>query len=213
MVSSDKGLVTFKGLQEGFQDTPLKKFKGKLVDYDTKEQTGQWPGMRIQLKFDGVEVIESTEPYHFPIAEISVKYSDRKSSAWGVFATSADKIVPDCDILDLVGKVITMQRSAHRFGIKDRETGEDVITECWEVVEIEGAEPGVGVKSPVDKALSLLDGKPETEWNTLVLSDSVVKGSAELVSSILGKTFLPAMETAGKVSKDADGIWHVVEGE
>ena len=210
MVSGDKARVTFKGLVEGFQDTPLKKFKGRLVDYDTIELTGNYPGTRVQLKFDNVEVMVSSEPYHFPIAEIGIRYSDRKNSSWGIFASSAQKIVPDCDILELVGKTILMERTPdHKFG-QDRDTGEDVIRECWEVQEIEGVEAGVGIVSAADKALQLLHLKSEVDWNQAVLGDSLVKGDAALVSQILNKSFIGAMEQAGKVTKDNDGIYHVV---
>jgi len=65
--------------------------------------------------------------------------------------------------------------------------------------------------SAAQQALVLLDGKNLQAWHQVVFVDPVVKASPEIINSIIGTTFLPPLEAAGQVTKDADGTYHVVK--
>ena len=65
--------------------------------------------------------------------------------------------------------------------------------------------------SAVQQALVLLDGKNLQAWHQVVFIDPVVKASPDVINSIIGTTFLPPLEAAGQVTKDADGTYHVVK--
>lgn len=206
--------VTMRGLQEGFETTPLRKFKGRLDDYPARVvQTQNWGEQtRVELQFQEVEVIESTEPYHFPIAQLSIKYSDKKNSTWGIFATSCTNLMPeDFDISDLKGKFLTMQLTpGHEFG-KDKETDELIVRDCWECVEIEGMAGGASGPqvSATRRALEHLHQHTEQDFNQAVFQDPLVKGDADLTGNILNRTFLTAMESNGVIAKQPDETWKV----
>ena len=85
-------LITTRGLTEGEAATPLRKFYGILDSYSPEERYGK---TSVVMNFKDVEVIESTEPYPFPIAVIPIKLSNRKNSAWGVFSESLNAIIPE----------------------------------------------------------------------------------------------------------------------
>jgi hypothetical protein len=209
MTTDRTGMVSFRGLQKGFEATPLRHFKGKFGGFEIREVAGRFPGTRVDLNFSDIEVILSTEPYQFPIAQISIRYSDRENSAWGIFAQSCTKLLPEnLDIGDCVGKVMELLLTpGHKFGF-DQESGEEIIRDCWECQSIEGVgEARAG--NPMKRALELLDGKIEQDWNQVVFTDPLVKGDATLVNSILQRTFLPAQQQLGIISKDEAEVWHV----
>lgn len=198
-------LVSVRGLTDGF-GTPLRRFKGKFHSYATRP-LNQWGKTPVDLNFQDVQVVESTEPYPFPTASISISLSKTKGSAWGVFAGSLAKFLDKSgDIQQAVGKVMELALTpGHSFG-KNRQTNEPIISDCWEVIALEGS----GVKvDPTVRALELLDGKTAAEFNQRVFADPVVKQDSKLLSSILDNTFLPAQEAAGKIIKDKEGVFHL----
>ena len=105
--------------------------------------------------------------------------------------------------------------------------GAEVPREAWEVVWIDGvggtphsgiatptatgkAPPTVGSITPTQQALNLLDGKTQQAWNNVVFQDPLIKGSPELIGSIIQGQFISGMEAAGMVTKDNNGIYHKV---
>lgn len=80
---------------------PLKRFKGILKEF--RSVSGEASGRKwtnIEFDFTEVEVIESVEPYLFPIATITIKYSkpsDRgrpgQGNKWEVFSASQRKLL------------------------------------------------------------------------------------------------------------------------
>lgn len=92
---------------------PLVHFKGILKEYKSVPGAAggrQWTN--IEFNFTDVDVIESLEPYLFPIATITIKYTkpgDRgrpgQGNKWEVLAASLRKLLgAEADIRKLAGK-------------------------------------------------------------------------------------------------------------
>ena len=211
MVTESGGIKT-RGLQKGYERSPLRQFKGTFDGYSARAIEGNFPGTIVDLFFKDIEVIESESPYEFPIAQIGIRYSDKENSTWGIFAGSFNNVVPDgIELNDCKGKVMELKLTpGHNFG-KDRETNEPIIRECLEAASIEGMEGAVATPkvSPKVQALTLLEGKTLQDWHQKVFADPTVKGDGALTQQILSNTFLPAMEAAGVVSKGDDEVYHV----
>jgi len=206
-------LVSIRGLIEGFQRTPLREFKGKLESFPTELVTRFQPAKTyVNLNFTEIDVIETTEPYPFPIAQLSMPYNVRRTSAWTIIADSLAKLIPENqDITNTVGMVYHMKITKGHM-MWDQAKGEATAREAWEVIGLTGEGMDVGVPMNAEaKALKLLNGKVEEEWNQLVFQDPVVKGDSKLIESILHRQFLPEIEAAGKATKDSNGVWHTVE--
>ncbi len=73
---------------------PLRRFTGVLASMpeDTQKYQEGTPeertSTRVSLNFKELEVIESIEPYHFPIYTVNLTESNRKKSKYGVFGVS-----------------------------------------------------------------------------------------------------------------------------
>jgi len=215
-----------RGFEEGFQRTPLRHFRGKLTSITGNMiERFQPPRLEVQYNFEDLEVLDSTEPYPFPIAQISIMHSMRKRSGMGYFGASVDRVinanVPEDAPAEqvkgqdyLIGKEQEWMLTPGHM-IWDGNAGEERPRECWELISIigEGSSSSDTAASSegsaIDRALQLLDGKTEQQWHQEVFQDPVVKGDGGLVSSIIGREFLPPLEAAGTVTKDEDGVYHV----
>lgn len=241
-----------RGFETGGFRSPLRHFRGKLDSITgAMVQRGQMPQPRLEVSynFSDVEVFESTEPYPFPVAQVSLMHSTRKQSAMGVLGDSMDKILnADLDEnapqekaknQDALINVVQEWKVTPGHMMPDRdEQGKwtEAPRECWEVVYAEGyggtphsgvaveepaeelaqalakgkAAPKPAGETPTQRAISLLDGKTQQQWNNTVFQDAMVKGDPQLVNSIITGQFLGPLEEAGVVTKDADGIYHKV---
>lgn len=220
-----------RGFDKGFQRTPLREFKGKLESITgSMEQRGNSPQARLYVlyNFADMEVMESTEPYPFPVAQIEIPHSSRDRSLMGVFGASVDKIInagADENATQdqvkgqdyLVGKTLQMKMTPGHM-MWDAAKGEETPRDCWELVGIEGkgstsapaaatAQPTGAVASNTQKALDILEDKTLQQWHQEVFS--VIKGDTELSQSIISGEFLPPLEALGMVTKDENGIYHV----
>ena len=205
--------IKIRGLEKGFEESPLQEFEGILDRYETREvNSDKWgESVRVELFFKDVVIIASTQPYNFPIAQLSLKYSDKENSVWGIFAKSLEKVLPAEGELDnCIGHKMHMTKTpGHGFG-KDRETQEPIIRECWECMAVDGLAPAGPAVSAKLRALQLLDGKATLqEWHSIVFTDPGVQSEPEVIQSILDNTFLAPMVEAGVVSQDGQGAYHV----
>ena len=98
----------------------------------------------------------------------------------------------------------------------DGRSGVDVPTPAWTVYEIEGVgvAGGQGV-SPMDLAVSLLDGKTLAEFNKAALDNPVIWNDTALLQAIslpptAPASFANAMKIAGKFTQDEAGVLHKV---
>lgn len=218
---SEQELVSFRGLQDGAARTPLQDFWGVLdsCPMDIRQVRDKGTATYVTLNFSldpNVDIIKSTEPYPYPIAQISMPLNKRRTSLWTILSDSATKLIGDNeDIGSLFGSKLHMRLTPHMLW--DQGQGKEVPRDCFEVVEIirvgatPGAIPSTTGTSPTDRALDLLEGcATEQDWNQRVFQDAMVKGDMELLTSIINKTFFPAMEESGRVIKDGSGMYRKV---
>lgn len=202
-------MITIRNLEEGGgARTPLREFKGKLDKYYGEFQE-RFNRTQVHLAFTEVEVVESTEPYDFPIADIVIPFSSRARSLWGIFSKSLAKVLPDgTDIVDAVGSVLHLKYTGgHMLWDGSKETPRD----AWEVVAVaEVAAKAVKV-DPMVRALQLLDGKTVQQFNQAALSDPVVRSDTIVQASIMQKRFIAEAIIKGLVTADVDGVHHLIK--
>ena len=218
----EDALISIRGLIEG-GGTPLRKFKGKFVEYNSEPATG-YEGTRVNLDFTEMEVIQSTEPYHLPTAVINLGLSNKKKSKWGYFSDSlALFIPPEEDLKQQIGKVFGMVftdgldgRPAPETTMiwnrdSDREVYPDgmVPTPVFIVYELEGAvaKPEGGIESANDILLKELIGKTRAEFNKVAFTLDCVRANPALQRAITDKSFITGMASTGKVYEDANGVF------
>lgn len=226
-----------RGFESGGFASPLREFRGRLDKITgSMVQRGQMKSARLEVTytFSEVEVIKSTEPYPFPIAQISLLHSNRAQSMMGVLGASIDKVInsglddnaPQNQVKNqdfLIGKVQQWEITPSHM-MWDMDKKQETPRECWEVIEVEGfATTPVVTKSqasptpitpstitPAQEALNLLEGKTLSQWNNEVFKNSLVKaGGGDLINSIIQGTFVSSLEAAGNITKDANGVYHV----
>jgi len=180
----------------------------------------------------------STEPYPWPIAQINLLHSNRDKSGMGILGKSIDTIInagvdgnaPQTAVKNqdfLIGKVQEwMITPGHMMW--NRDENKETPRECWEVVHIEGVggTPHSGAAAtesagtpksatkpeitPTQQAINLLDGKTQQEWNAIVFLDPFIKAdTSDLKTNIISGSFVTSLETAGIITKDDNGIFHV----
>ena len=225
-----------RGFETGSFRSPLRHFRGKLDSITgSMVQRGNMTQAKLEIAYNlsDIEVFESTEPYPFPITQITVMHNNKDKSAMGVLGASMDKIInagvdantPQQQALNqdtLIGKVQEWKvTQGHLMPDKDK-AGKWTETprEAWEVVWVEGmggtphsgiaAPTQIAAETPVQRAIKLLEGKTQQQWNNIVFQDAMVKGDSGLVNSIITGQFLPPLEESGVVSKDANGVYHKV---
>lgn len=213
----------------------LKSITGEMK----KGQSGPYMVALYNLEEVEVMPNGSTEPYTSPIAQIDVSVSTKAKSKMGYLGASIDKIInaglaPDVaqaeakNMDSLIGKKLHWQFTPGHLVPNRDETGSwsDKPTNCWVITEISGeavvAAPAVApvagatpvpaatVVSASQQALALLDGKNVQQWHQVVMADPIVKQDTKVLQSIIDTSFLSGMEAGGKITKDADGVYHLV---
>lgn len=234
-----------RGFESGGFRSPLRHFRGKMDSITgSMVKRGSMTEARLEVSynFSEVEVFASTEPYPFPVAQVSMMHSNRVQSQMGYLGASIDKIInagldenlPQQQAKNqdfLIGKVQEwMVTPGHPMPSRDA-NGQwtEAPQECWEVVWVEGVggtphsgvaapaqattpapvgTPAPATVTPTQRAIDLLDGKNQQQWNNVVFQDPMVKGDTALVNSIITGAFLAPLEESGVVTKDADGVYH-----
>jgi hypothetical protein len=188
---------------------PLIHFTGVLDNYKATQEKNEQSNREyvvVTFNFTGVEVIESTEPYNFPIATIPVPYSERSSTAWAAFASSCRTLLPDTDLDLLVGKKQTWKYAATTLRRPNTEgVWGDVEGNAWQVLSLEGASTGQDVTKQV---VSIAIGKTEPEFYKSVFSNESLKklpGYGEIVESVVDRTLVDKLTQMGLI-KVVDGV-------
>lgn len=95
--------------------------------------------------------------------------------------------------------------------------GGDAPTPTWMVYMVEGYGTAESARtSPEEKAMEVLDGKTQAQFNKEALADPVIREDTELLQSI-GKpvsnptSFTARMQSEGTFTKDKAGVFHRVE--
>ena len=94
---SEERAPTSRGLVD-FDIGPLRRFTGILDSMPREPQIfGEGATarntMRITYNFKDIEVLETIEPYHFPVYQIQATESNRKKSKYGIIAESFNSVV------------------------------------------------------------------------------------------------------------------------
>ena len=225
-----------RGFESGYQATPLRDFWGTLTSITGEMRSGQRGAFAVSLyNFNEIEVIQSTEPYTSPVAQIEIPVSKAVKSKMGYWGDSIDDVInPGIDKSVpqnapnvkgqgyLVGKRLHVALTpGHPIGFKDDATGkwEDRPQDCWTLLEIQGegtpaVAPVPGVAAPaVDAtatALTALNGKTLQQWHQDVFANPAVKADTKLINLIISGQFISGLEGAGKVTKDEAGVYTVV---
>ncbi len=225
-----------RGYTTGFQRSPLQEFVGDLASITgMMVQRGQMkaPALEVTYNFENIEVIRSTEPYPFPIAQISIFQNTGAKSAMGVWGSSIDKLINADLPEDAPPEDIKPQEylKGHRIRVAltgghmqwDSKEKKETPRDSWEVMELmdspapakPAAKPAAGSnpssKTPIQQALDLLNGKTEQQFYQAIFASPVFKAPTHqtVVQEIIGKQFLPPLEEAGTVTKDDKGVYTV----
>ncbi len=123
---------------------PVVCFIGRLTEV-IKDGSSQY-GLRIIEKYDQVQILESPVPWPWATVDVSIKYSDRESSAWGYHVESAKALglaaqaaTLDQAMAELVGKIFELRQSDQSYG-EDKATGQTMKGDVWRFVRI--VQPG-----------------------------------------------------------------------
>ena len=205
--------LSVRNLETGQVRSPLREFKGRLEGV-RREHNEQYNRDSNHLSFVEVEVIESIEPYDFPIAELTFSASNRTRSLWGIFGTTLVKLLADGeDLKDTIGRVYHLKVTpGHMLPSRDPNTNKwtDTERDAWEVIGLEGkAAVKPSSSGATEEALRILDGKTTSQFNAAALSNPAVRADPKVQSAIMGKTFIRMAVDAGMVTVDADGIHHL----
>ena len=209
-------------------DSPLLRFKGVLANYKPDERVSQQDQskyMVILFNFTDVEVLDSTEPYPFPIAVIKIGYKPPKDSRggtkWDAWAGSLRKLTPE-GIDSLVGKkqewqvLPTLIRSplvnddgSPQVDGNNRPIWGDLNQGCWKVVAVDG----LGSVAEKDEDFNLFlvelaDGKTEQQFYEGALTNSRVTERGNIVEAITSRKLLDTLKEMNLLTRDAEGILH-----
>lgn len=201
-----------RGLVDSEIGTPLRKFNGILDSVYPEER--KFGDVNV-LNYRDVEVTKSVEPYNFPTATIAIKVSNLNNSAWGIFSQSLNPLIADDqDIQDCVGKRMTLEmEEGHLYG--SAKDGTPMVGNPWTVTEVEGAAPTAagskGKSSATDRAKALIVGKTRAEFNKAAFADTAIRKDAALTRAITDKSFINAMEQAGEIVEDENGVFQAPE--
>ena len=197
---------------------------------------------RVTLCFRDIEVIETIEPYNLPTFTFSMSLSNRKKSRWGVFGVSLNAVLDQqytpeqldpvnpnyvkpsarMDIKDCINKRLGLVVADGEEGrpqppiLYDGRADEDKPTPAWTVYMVEGVGViGMQGVTPIEKAMQILDGKTQAEFNSAALADPVIQGDAQLLQAITmpvsaANSFTTVMLTTGQFTKDDQDIFHRV---
>lgn len=226
MTGQDTGtgeeILSVRNLKSG-NKTPLREFTG-ILDGITPGEFG-----KKDLNFKEVEVVESIEPYNFPTATLSIKYSNRLDSGWGIFGESLVKFLgEDEDVKDTYGLRFHMKmEEGHEYSGKDKETGKPFVGDVWRVVELEGHEtseapanekaapgkPAVKANAAMARAIELLDGKTLAEFNKAAYADPIIRKDVAFQKTISDKSFVKQVMADGLFTKDKTDTYHLTASE
>lgn len=221
--------------RSGFEH-PLLDFEGvlKSQDYEAKAIEGSTrPLMIVKFNFTDVQVIDARSPYLFPIATIEVVYSEFDKNAWSTLSESIRKVLPgDADYSKAIDLLVGKRQhwvwsdTVLQGPAKD-EDGNDLLNEkgkktyvdqpgkAWKIMSVEGFGGAAG--NLYDALVDLIDGKTDAAFGAALFDTKLgaplkqLQGYRDAVNSHTEDKLLPMLEGQGKITRDAQGVWHKVE--
>ena len=204
--------------------SPLIKFRGVLKEYKAETRKfGERDATIISFNFTDVEVLEAREPYPFPIATITVGYSERADTRWSALTKSFRVVLPSPDIDLLVGKqqewYFTGGNSTRRLVSETDAEGnttevwKSLPTDCWQLTWIEGVGGANGAGNLMDMIVDNADGKMNDAFYQWFYSDPTLRnlaGYQDAVTAAANRQLLETLQTGGKLTRSAEGVWQKV---
>ena len=211
--------------------TPLIRFKGVLKQYQGEvrhDDTRNRDFHMVVFDFTDVEVLETSEPYPFPIAKIEISFSDRADTRWAAFTKSFRSTCgSQGGSLDpLVGKKQewhqgpcllrqpVMDEEGNPVEEKGRPKWANQPSTSWQVVSVEGFANAANNGKFNDILLDLINGKTEEEFTQALFNQSELKAYGteftDTVNRQIKRELLPMLEVAGLIKKSTEGVWSKV---
>lgn len=217
---------------------PLLRFEAvckEVTPVVRKDENDPSAKERQTVKFDFVDltVIDTVEPYPFPIISFSLPYSDRAETIWMEWAKSFRDIIPATawagmampfkilegkkqvwayvpgrlrrPITDENGEPVMDGAGRQKWGVQDADT--------WKLVSVEGfggTAPGSNIH---DLIIEWIDGKNDKDFMQWLFTDmslKTVSGHQAAVEAQAERKLLPMLVEAGKLTLDDSGVYHKV---
>ena len=127
---------TSKPIEESGDRLPVTWFKGTLQKIST-EQNERFNSTRGVFDFVGCEILESTEPYPFPVVKLNIGLSRRENTYWIAMENSVRNIMGTeiFSLYNLEDKKQEWKRLPTKIGGRPRNEDGTQATTGWEVVE------------------------------------------------------------------------------
>lgn len=212
---------------QGFEPVVL-EFRGKLSSIEDIDQPpdDRYPNSRarrvVKFAHTEIEVIESKQPYAFPIFTVQMNYSPAQDQPWSVFTDSFRAVAPEgeLDIYALEGKVVHWKWSPCQLSRPKAGTGQNGGTpefelqdsKAWKIVSVEGWGESGPQLTTEELIKELVAGKTFNEFTQAYYSDNRLRSSSGYIeaSEKLAKgTLLDEMVARGVLSKDDEGRYQV----
>ncbi len=210
---------------------PVRRFKGLLESVTPEPKTfGNRTTMSYNFNFKDIEIIETTEPYAFPIVVVNLNYSppsDKgrpgQGNKWEVMAASLRKLSPDNADLDvIIGKMQEWEQGPGtlRLPLNDAEGAPqldgngvaiwgDVQADCWRIVSVEGLGSAQEVDADFNTFLvDLADGKTEPQFYSAALQNEQVNTRSNITQALVDRKLLTTLTEMKLLHRDAEGILH-----
>lgn len=198
--------------------TPLLRFKAILKEYRSerrKDEGSSREFMVVNFDFTDLVVIESVEPYPFPVATLQIGYSSTEKTRWDALAQSIKGLFGRTPALDEIqGKMQEWHFGDCKLRTKDEEEADpkkqwkDLPGQAWQVVSIDGIGAPAEKVDLTELVLNLLDGKTENDFYQEFYQNSDIKKDSALVESVTNRELLDTFEKAGRAHRDGEGVWH-----
>ena len=215
--------------------SPLIRFRGVLKEVKESTYTPQGGGndrLSLEFNFVDVTVIESREPYPFPIASVRIGYSDRGNTKWAAFTKSFKDIVPRTEFENLENPMKVLEGKGQewyyapaqlRLPLKNEDGSDKMkadgkpewgVTEgqAWQLVSVDGYQ-SAGGPGLMDKILDFADGKGDQAIYTWIFTTQELKAYPDYnatVEGVVSKTLLPTLVAGGKLKANDNGTYSKV---
>ena len=219
---------------DAFSRTPLIRFRGTLKDLNLVKNERFENSQRAVFDFIDVTVMESTEPYPFPIAQIEINYRpEGKDNPWDIWKKSVYAAFGDENYDTMMERLIGAEQEWYYADVMLRRTanerageepdkdeaGKDIWklrpSKAWTVTWVEGGKSAAAAagKTLNEAAVELLVGKTREQFQAAVFSpegNSLKAYGAEynkLVEQLSQQQYLPALVALGMVTVDENGVY------
>ncbi len=169
--------------------------------------------MRLKYDFTDIEVIESKEPYEFPIFSLEVTYTPKMTaSAFGALVDSLGEIVPPegrSNPRFVEGLRCHMKWSETLLRGQQNDKWDDYPGFAWKFVGIEGYTADEG-PSLNERVLELMIGETETSFQQAYYGETALQtlaGYNEMTEKLAQGELIKEFEEAGLIKRDEENIF------